>query len=122
MADLTFTVPLPPRGEVGQKAYLRNCGDLAWAAVGKLEREESLAWPTVEKVRCEIKVFGPVKFKKVIKQLDPLAKAIGGVLWHPKKSQVLLTYTQSNSNKPRIEVSVTRRKLVSNGPVKHYEF
>jgi hypothetical protein len=122
MADLTFTVPLPPRSEEEQGAYLLHCKDLAWAAVGELEEDERRAWPIEEKVRCEIKVFGPIRFKKPIRDLDPLARAIGGVLWHPEKSQTLLTYTQSESNKPRIEVSVTRRKLVSNGPTKHYEF
>jgi len=123
LSDLTFTIPLPPRDDAEQNSYLNDCKSIAWGAVGELEEdEERRSWPTQEKVRCEVRVFGPTQFSKAAKELETVAKTIGGVLWHPEKSKTLLTFEQRSSDKPRIEVSVTRRKLVSNESGTHYEF
>ena len=122
MADLTFTIPLPPREETEEGAFLKNCKNLAWAAVGELEEGDRRSWPTEEKVRCEIKIFGPVMFKKPIKDLDFVARAICGVLWHPERSKALLLYSHHNSDNAHIEINVTRRKLISQGAGNHYEF
>ena len=124
MADLEFSLPLPP--EAGDRqAYGNTCRDRAWSAVGGLQPRSRLRWPTQDKVKVEINLYTDVEREHPTTYLAPAIDAIGGVLWHPKKTLPLIIVTQivvDEKKDARLLVKVTRRKLVSEGAGKHYEW
>lgn len=123
MADLEFSLPLPPEDKSQQASYLNACRDLAWEAVCRLLPRSRTHWPAHDKVKCQVILYSKIPHEQLGQYLAPVVDAIGGVLWHPKKSMPMIFIDRVDSDEQRIAVSVTRRKLISeDGPGKHYEW
>lgn len=126
MSDLEFSLPLPPEGNGEREAfYLSTCRDRTRGSINQLLPRMRRRWPTEEKVRCDVIIFTTAKVEKPLEYLAKAFAAIGGVLWG-KESQPLITVDQvigtQDEISPRILVKVTRRKLVSEGAGRHYEW
>jgi len=124
MADLEFSLPLPPDNG-NRAAYMNTCRDRAWSAVGGLQPRSRRRWPTEDKVKVEVILYTDIERENALKYVTPATDAIGGVLWHPKKTLPLIIVTQiivGDKKDARLLVKVTRRKLVSEGAGKHYEW
>lgn len=126
MSDLEFSLPLPPEGNGEREAfYLNTCRVRALSSIEQLLPRSRQRWPTEDKVRCDVVIFITVRVDKPLEYLRKIINEIGGVLWG-KESQPLIIVDQvigtQDEISPRILVKVTRRKFVSEGAGRHYEW
>lgn len=123
MADIQFDLPLPVELGEGKVHYLNSCRSKAWVSATSLPHIEARAWPTSDKVKCEVLVYtrgGPLKDKTIIYEV---IDHIGDVLWNKKKSMPLILIQEMvATDKDSLEIRITRRKLISDtGAGKHYQ-